>query len=95
MSYIPYATLSREKTDNVITFARFEEVNLLSETCDNMESCNESDGDSTRPQLINEEEMDAISSGDESDAETIYMYMLEDISDGSQSNLRINSREAG
>ena len=38
--------------------------------------------------------MDAISSGNESDAEPISTDMLEDIRDGSQSHPRINGREA-
>ena len=29
VSYIPYATSSHEKTGNIITFAHFEEVNLV------------------------------------------------------------------
>ena len=52
MSYIPYATSSREQTGKIITFAQFEEVNLLYETRNNPESCNESDDDSTLPPLI-------------------------------------------
>ena len=35
------------------------------------------------PPLISEEEMDAVSSGDESDAEPISTEMLEDIHDNS------------
>ena len=38
--------------------------------------------------------MDAISSGDESDAEPMSMEMLEDICDGIQSHIIINRREA-
>ena len=38
--------------------------------------------------------MYAISSGDESDTEPMSIDMLEEISDGSQSHPRINSREA-
>ena len=57
VSYTPYATYSREKTNNIITFALFEEVNLLSRNCDNAESGNESDDNSTMPPLISEEEM--------------------------------------
>ena len=38
--------------------------------------------------------MDAMSSGDESDAETMSMDMLEDICDGSQYHPRINRRYA-
>ena len=45
------------------------------------------------PPLISEEEMDAISSGDDSDDETMFMEMLEDICDGSQSHPSINRRE--
>ena len=30
--YTPYATYSREKTGDIITFAQFEKGNLLSET---------------------------------------------------------------
>ena len=30
----PYAESSKEKTGDIITFANFEEVNLLSETCE-------------------------------------------------------------
>ena len=38
VSYIPYATSSREQTGNIIIFTHFEERNLLSETCNDMES---------------------------------------------------------
>ena len=41
--YIPCATYSREQTGNIITFTQFKEVNLLSETRDDAESCDESD----------------------------------------------------
>ena len=33
VTYTPYTTSSKEKTCNVITFAQFEEVNILTETC--------------------------------------------------------------
>ena len=42
------------------------------------------------PPLINEEEMDAISSYNESDAEPMSMDMLEDIRDVRQSHTGIN-----
>ena len=38
--------------------------------------------------------MKEMVSGDESDAEPMYMDMLEDIRDGSQYHLKINWREA-
>ena len=68
VSYTPYATSSGEQTGNIIMFTHFEEGGLLSETGDNTESGNESDYNSTMPPLISEEEMDAMSSGDEFDA---------------------------
>ena len=38
MTYTPYATSSKGKNSDVITFAQFEEGNLLTETCNNTES---------------------------------------------------------
>ena len=66
VSYIPCATYSKEQTGDILTFAQFEEGNLLSETRDYTEIVNESDNDSTTPKLISKEEMDTMSSGDES-----------------------------
>ena len=68
VSYTSYAKSSKEKTGYIITFAQFEEVNLLSETRDDTEICNEYDENSTIVPLIREEEMYAMSSGDESNA---------------------------
>ena len=36
--YTPYATSSKEKTVDVITFAQFEEGDILTETCNDAES---------------------------------------------------------
>ena len=55
VSYIPCATYSREQTSDLITFTQFEEVGLLSETCDNAEIGDKSDEDSIIPLLISEE----------------------------------------
>ena len=70
VSYTPYATSSGEQTDKIITFAQFEEDNLLSETqnllsktCDDAENGNKSDEDSTMPQFISEKEIYVMSSG--------------------------------
>ena len=67
VSYTPYATSSREKTGDTITFAQFEEEDLLSETRnllgqthDNMESGTKYGDNSTMPPLICEEEMDKM-----------------------------------
>ena len=43
VTYTPYATSSKEQTGDVITFAHFEGENLLTETCNNTESGDESD----------------------------------------------------
>ena len=74
-------------------FAQFGEGDLLSETCENMESGNKYYDNSTLPQLISEEEMDMMSSGDESDAEPMSTDMLEDSCDKIQSHPSINRRE--
>ena len=75
-------------------FAHFEEVNLLSKTCDDTKIGNGTDNNSTLPTLISEEEIDAISSGNEYDAEPMSTDMLKYICDGSQYYLVINRREA-
>ena len=46
VTYTPYATSSKEQTGNVITFAQFEEGNLLTETRNDTESGDESDSES-------------------------------------------------
>ena len=56
------------KTGDIITFAQFKEVDLLSKTRDDAESGDEYDDHSTMPPLSSEEEMDVMSSGDEYDA---------------------------
>ena len=45
VTYTPYATSSKEQTGDVITFAQFEEGNLLSETRNDTESGDESDSE--------------------------------------------------
>ena len=45
VTYTPYAMSSKEQTGNVITFAQFEEGNLLSETRNDTESGDESDSE--------------------------------------------------
>ena len=41
--YTPYATSSKEQTGGVIMFTQFEEGNILTETCNDTESGDESD----------------------------------------------------
>ena len=94
VSYIPYAISSWEQNGDIITFRKFEEGDLISDTRNNTESGNKSDGKSTIAPFVIESEIDVMSSGYESDAEPISTYMLEDIRDGSQSHPIINRREA-
>ena len=75
-------------------FTHFEQGDLLSETCNNTEIVNKYNDDLTLPPLFSEEKMDTMSSGDESDADSIYTNMLEDIFDDSQSHNSINRIEA-
>ena len=55
--YTPYAESSKEQTGNVITFAQFEEGNLLTETCNNTESGDKSDSESL---MMNKQDMENI-----------------------------------
>ena len=43
VTYTPYATSLKEQTGDVITFAQFEEGNILTKTRNNAEICDESD----------------------------------------------------
>ena len=90
VTYTPYATSSKEKTGDVITFAKFEEGNILTKTRNNAESGDKPDNESI---MMSEQYMDAINSGDESDHDLIYTEMLEDIHDGSQIRLSVNRIE--
>ena len=73
---------------------QFEEGNILSKTCNNAESGDESNDDSIMSQLLSKEEMDVMDAGDESDHDLISTEMLEDIRDGSQSHPNVNKRES-
>ena len=55
---------------------------------------NQSDDNSDLPILLSEEEMDAVSSSDDYNAEHMSTNMLEYICDFSQSHMIINRREA-
>ena len=94
VSCIPCPVSSKRKTDYIIMFIQFEEVNLLSGTCDNVERGDKSNDISIMLPPISEEEMGSMESGNESDDETISTEMLKDICDRSQSHSIINWREA-
>ena len=91
VTYTLYATSSKEETDNVITFAQFEEGNILTETRNNSESGDESDNTSI---MLSKQDMENINYGDESDHDLISTEILEYIRDGSQTHPNVNRREA-
>ena len=85
--YTPYVTSLKEKTGDVITFAQFEEGDILTETCNDAESSDESNNESI---MMSEQYMENINSSDESDHDHISTEMLEDICDGSQTHPNVN-----
>ena len=57
VTYTPYATSSKEQTGDVITFAQFEEGNLVTETRNDTESDDESDSESL---MMSEKDMENL-----------------------------------
>ena len=92
VTYIPYATSSKEKTGDIITFTQFEEGNLLSENREDAEIGDKSDDYSIVLPLISKEEMDTMDYGDKLDDEPMSKDILEYIQDGSQYRLNVNRR---
>ena len=90
VTYTPYVTSSKGQTGNVITFAQFEEGNILTENRNNAESGDESDNDSI---MMSEQDMENINSGNESYHDLISTEMLEDIRDGSKTHPNVDRRE--
>ena len=58
VTYTPCATSLRGETGNIIMFAQFEEGNILTKTCNDIEIGDESDDNSIMPPLLSEEETD-------------------------------------
>ena len=91
VTYTPYATSPKEQTGDVITFAQFEEGNILTEIRNDEESSDESDKESI---MMSEQDMENLDSDEKSDHDFISTEMLEDICDGSQTHPTVNKREA-
>ena len=89
--YTLYAMSSKEETGDVITFAQFEEGNLLSETRYDTESGNESDSESI---MMSEKDMENLDETEKFDDDLISTETLHDICDGNQTHPKINKREA-
>ena len=91
LTYTPYATSLKEQTDDVFTFAKFEEKNIITETRNDAES-----GDKSNSEIfmMSKQYMDAINSGDESNHDIISAEILVNIRDKSQTHPNVNRREA-
>ena len=82
VTYTPCNKSSREHNVDIIMFSQFEERNILTKTCNDVESSDESDDESIM----------TMDFGDESDHDLISTEMLEDIHDGSQTHPNVNRR---
>ena len=90
VTYTSYATSSKEKTGNVITFAQFEEGNLISETRNDTESGDKSDSESI---LMSKKDMENIDEEEKFDDDLISTETLHDIRDGNQTHPEIDKRD--
>ena len=88
--YTLYTTSLREQTGDVITFAQFEEGTILTETRNDVESCDESDNKSI---MMSKQDMENLDSNEESDHDLISTETLEDIRDGSHTHPNVNEWE--
>ena len=91
VAYTPYDTYSKEQTGDVIMFAQFEEGNLLTETCNDTESGDESDSESI---MMSEQDMENIDEKEKFNDDLISTETLHDIRDGNQTHPKIDKREA-
>ena len=91
VTYTLYATSSKEQTGNVITFAQFEEGDLISETRNDTESADESDSKSL---MMSEKDMENIDGKEKFDDDLISTETLHDICDGNQTHPSIELRRA-
>ena len=89
--YTPYATYYKEQTGDVITFAKFEEENILTETCNDTENGDKSDSKSI---MMNEQDMENLDENEKSNHDIISTETLEEICDRNQTYPTVNKREA-
>ena len=91
VTYTPYATSSKEQTGDVITFAKFEEGDLISETRNDTESGDASNSESI---MMSEKDMENIDETEKFDDDLISTETLHDIRDVNQTHPKIDKREA-
>ena len=89
VTYTSYATSSKEQTGNVITFAHFEEGNILTETRNDAEGSDESDSESI---MMNKQDMENLNGKEKFDDNILSTEMLEDIRYKSQTHPSVNER---
>ena len=87
----PVCYVFKRTNSRCITFVKFEEGNILTETRNDAEIGDESNNESI---MMSEQDMENLNSGDESDHDLISTEMLQDIRDGSQTHQNVNKREA-
>ena len=81
VTYTPYAISSKEQTGDIITFAHFEEGNLITETHNDTECGDESNSESL---MMIEKDMENLDETDKFDDDLISTETLHDICDGNQ-----------
>ena len=83
VTYTLNATSSKEQTGDVITFAQFEEGNLLTENCNDTESSDESYSESI---MMSKQDIENIDEKEMFDDDHISTETLQDIRDGNQTH---------
>ena len=68
VTYTPYGTSLREQPGDILTFAQFEEGNILTKTRNDAENSDEYNNESI---MMSEQDMDAINYGNEPDHDLI------------------------
>ena len=82
---------SKEQTGDVITFAQFEEGNLLTETHNNKEIGDKSDSESI---MMKKQDMENLYEKENSDDNHMSTETLHDIRDRNQTHTNVDKREA-
>ena len=82
---------SPPQTGDIITFAQFEEGNLISETRKDTESDDESNSESI---MMSKKDMENLDETEKFDDDLISTETLHDIRDGNQTHPKIDKREA-
>ena len=91
VTYTSYAMSSKEQTGDVITFAHFEEGGLISETCNDTESCDKSDTESI---MMSKKDKENLDETEKFDDDFISTETLHAIQNGNKTHPKIDKRGA-